>query len=43
MLWPFIAPAVIWNGVYNDFEIQELIFKNSKFSNGHKNLSSPKI
>ena len=32
-----------WNGVYNDFQNQGLIFKNCKFSNWDKNLSSPKI
>ena len=34
-----------WNGVNDDFQKQraKLIFKNCKFSNWHKNLSSPKI
>ena len=30
-----------WNGAYNDFQNQGLIFKNPKFENWHKNLSSP--
>ena len=32
-----------WNGVYNDFENQGLIFKNCKFSNRYKNLSCQKF
>ena len=31
-----------WNSVYIGFQNRGLIFKNSKFSNWHKNLSSPK-
>ena len=43
LLWPFIATAIVWNGLYDDFKNQGLIFKNCKFSNWHKNRSSPKI
>ena len=33
----------VGNGVNNDFQNHGLIFKTSKFSNWHKNFSSPKI
>ena len=43
MLWPFIATAVVLKRCLRRFSKSGLIFKNCKFLNWHKNLSSPKI